>query len=87
MSDEDQYDSDLDDDVSDDNDADISSDDDSSPVGDSAAVLAMKEREREQLRADIEAFLASGGKITSVDSNVVSDPPRKPESSYGSQPI
>ncbi len=63
------------------------SDDEVLAVGDAAAVMAAKEREREQLRADIDAFLASGGKITNVDNNVVADPPKRPESSYGSQPI
>jgi hypothetical protein len=88
MSEEDQFESDID--VSDDDDDDgavSGSDGDTLSCGDSAAVLAAKERERALIQADIEAFLASGGKITSVGSNVVSDPPKKPASSYGSQPI
>ncbi len=55
--------------------------------GDSASALANKETERKRIQEDIEAFLARGGKIDSIDSHVVADPPKKPESSYGSQPI
>lgn len=54
---------------------------------DSASGLLQKERERLKIQADINAFLASGGRIDSIDDNVAADPPRKPESSYGSQPI
>lgn len=42
---------------------------------------------REQLNADIEAFLQRGGRITQVDDSVRADPPRRPEASYGSQPL
>lgn len=42
---------------------------------------------RQQLQSDIEAFLASGGTITEVPANVVADPPKKPQSNYGGQPI
>jgi hypothetical protein len=51
------------------------------------ADLAARNRIREQLNADVEAFLASGGKITNVDANVMSDPPKRPQSNYGGQPI
>jgi hypothetical protein len=54
---------------------------------DSASSMAFKDQERRKIQAEIEAFLASGGKINTVDSNVVADPPKKPSSSYGSQPI
>lgn len=56
-------------------------------AADSAVIIAEKEHERRQLQADIEAFLSSGGSITSVETNVVADPPKRPQSSYGSQPI
>lgn len=56
-------------------------------IADASVAIADKEKERRQIQADIEAFLAGGGKISLVDSNVVADPPKKPESSYGSQPI
>jgi len=56
-------------------------------TADSGSSLALKTQEREKIQSDIEAFLASGGKINSIDSNVVADPPKKPSSSYGSQPI
>lgn len=51
-----------------------------------ASVVA-KEAERKRIQAEIEAFLSKGGKITHVESNVMSDPPRRPESNYGGQPI
>lgn len=56
-------------------------------TSDSVAVLANKERERLKIQSDIESFLASGGKINAIDNNVVADPPKKPDSNYGSQPI
>lgn len=42
---------------------------------------------REQLHSDVEAYLAAGGRITEVPPNVVSNPPKKPQSNYGGQPI
>ena len=60
-----------------------------SPVAAEAEVGSSEERAavRVQLEADIEAFLAKGGKITSVAANVMADPPKKPQSNYGGQPI
>ena len=46
-----------------------------------------RERVRSNLEGDIEAFLKSGGNIDSIEPNVMADPPRKPENSYGSRPI
>ena len=46
-----------------------------------------KEEERKRLEADIEAFLAKGGKIDHIEANVMADPPKKPTSNYGGQPI
>lgn len=46
-----------------------------------------KQKERDALAAAMEAFLASGGKVQEVEANVVSDPPKKPDSKYGSRPI
>lgn len=51
-----------------------------------SSVLA-KELERKRIQSEVEAFLAGGGQINQVDANVVSDPPRRPESNYGGQPI
>jgi len=42
---------------------------------------------REQLSTDVEAFLAGGGSIREIAPNVVADPPKKPQSNYGGQPI
>ncbi|GAA6132973.1 MULTISPECIES: hypothetical protein [Halopseudomonas] len=52
-----------------------------------SASLEAKEREREMLARQMEEFLSRGGKVQEIDSNVVSDPPRKPDNKYGSRPI
>ncbi len=49
--------------------------------------LEAKEREREMLARQMEEFMARGGKVQQVGANVVADPPKKPESKYGSRPI
>jgi len=54
---------------------------------DSQSTLLSKEIERKRLQAEVEAFLASGGAIQEIEPNVVADPPKKPESNYGGQPI
>ena len=46
-----------------------------------------KQRERDELARAIEAFLAKGGKVQEIEPNVVADPPKKPDSKYGSRPI
>lgn len=46
-----------------------------------------RERARLKLESDIETFLASGGQIQAVDVNVMADPPKRPQSNYGGQPI
>lgn len=51
------------------------------------ASLAAKERERQLLAQQIEEYLARGGKVQEVNDDVLNDPPRKPESKYGSRPI
>lgn len=52
-----------------------------------SASLTAKETERLRIQAEIEAYLARGGKINEIPPNVVADPPKKPESNYGGQPI
>ncbi len=49
--------------------------------------VAAREALRMQIQNDVEAFLARGGVINEIPPNVVSDPPRKPQSNYGGQPI
>ena len=49
--------------------------------------LESKQSVRAQLEADVDAFLANGGRIEQVEHNVMSDPPRKPESNYGGRAI
>ncbi|MBV1878577.1 MAG: hypothetical protein KUG79_13115 [Pseudomonadales bacterium] len=57
--------------------------------GDENSILTVnaKQRVRTQLETDIENFLASGGSIELVDSNVTADPPTKPVSRYGGKQI
>ncbi|MGB1192761.1 MAG: hypothetical protein ACPG3T_07535 [Pseudomonadales bacterium] len=48
---------------------------------------ASRERVRSVLDDEVARFLNSGGKIDNIAPNVMGDPPRKPESNYGSRPI
>lgn len=54
---------------------------------DSIKTVNAKQNLRQQLDADIEAFLSGGGAIDRVDNNVTADPPSKPVSKYGGRPI
>ena len=45
--------------------------------------IRAREAERAALRADIEAFLKSGGKVKSVAANLRVDGPRRPQNNYG----
>lgn len=42
---------------------------------------------RVKIRSDVEEFLANGGAIREIAPNIVADPPKKPQSNYGGQPI
>ncbi len=46
-----------------------------------------KQAERDALARAMDEFLARGGKVQEIDPNVVADPPKKPDSKYGSRPI
>lgn len=48
---------------------------------------ASRARVRSELDTQVEEFLRSGGNIENIEPNVMADPPRKPESNYGSRPI
>lgn len=52
-----------------------------------SATIAERERQRSEVASEVEAFLAQGGGITAVEANLRADPPKKPESNYGSRPI
>ena len=52
-----------------------------------SATIAERQRLRDEVASEVEAFLAKGGGITSVEVNLRADPPKKPESNYGSRPI
>ena len=49
--------------------------------------LEAKQKERDELARAMEEFLARGGRVQEVEPNVVADPPKKPDSKYGSRPI
>ena len=49
--------------------------------------VASRQALREEMDRQVAEFLARGGKIQEIDPNVTADPPRKPESDYGSRPI
>ena len=49
--------------------------------------VASRQKLRDEMEREIEAFLARGGKIAQIEPNVTADPPRKPDSDYGSRPI
>jgi hypothetical protein len=49
--------------------------------------VASRQKQREEMEAQIAEFLARGGKIAHIEPNVTADPPRKPDSDYGSRPI
>ena len=49
--------------------------------------IEAKQKERDALARAMDEFLARGGKVQEVEPNVVADPPKKPDSKYGSRPI
>lgn len=42
---------------------------------------------REQMASEVEAYLKAGGRVQEVERGKRSDPPRKPQTQYGSKPI
>lgn len=65
----------------------ISAEDLAAAAASAHSSLAARNKVRESMQAEIEAFLAKGGKIQQIEDNVMADPPRKPVSNYGSRPI
>ena len=53
----------------------------------SERTISSKKNQRSQLQNDIAAFLKKGGQVQAIDPHVTADPPKKPESNYGSRPI
>ena len=49
--------------------------------------IASRQKARDELDAQIAAFLERGGKISEVEPNVTADPPKKPTPDYGGRPI
>jgi hypothetical protein len=48
---------------------------------------ADREELRSKMASEVEDFLNAGGKVEKVERGKRADPPRKPESQYGSRPI
>ncbi len=55
-------------------------------VAESRTVTSRK-RLRSKVEDDIESFLKRGGSIDKIAADVTADPPRKPQSNYGSRAI
>ena len=66
---------------------DVSAEDLAAAAASAHSSLAARNKIRESLQSEIEAFLARGGKIQQVENNIMADPPKKPTSNYGNQPI
>lgn len=49
--------------------------------------ISSREAERQELEAAMLAFLGDGGSVQKIERNLRSDPPRRPQSNYGSRPI
>ncbi len=49
--------------------------------------VSAKDHLRRQMEEQMRKFLESGGQIQEVPADVTADPPRRPESAYGSKPI
>ena len=49
--------------------------------------IEAKQKERDALAKAMEEFLSRGGSVQEIEPNVVADPPKKPDSKYGSRPI
>jgi hypothetical protein len=45
------------------------------------------ENVRQQMASEVDAFLAQGGAVTTVERGHRADLPKKPENKYGSRPI
>lgn len=73
--------------VADDDADDTSAEDLAAAAASAHSSLAARNKVREAMQSEIDAFLAKGGKIQQVDDNVMADPPKKPTSNYGSRPI
>jgi hypothetical protein len=73
---------------------DLGEEEESGPSGGGASseeidehTIAARQKIRDELASDVEAFLARGGKIAEIEPNVTADPPKKPESDYRNRPI
>ena len=49
--------------------------------------VSSRAAERQQLEEDMAKYLSKGGTIKEIDRDVRMDPPKKPQSNYGSRPI
>lgn len=60
---------------------------DAKDVGAEHLSVDSRQKVRDKLQQEIEAFLAGGGKIQQVDRSLSGDPPQKPTSGYNSRSI
>ena len=49
--------------------------------------ISSREAERQELEDAMLTFLSSGGSVQKIEKDLRKDPPRRPESNYGSRPI
>jgi len=49
--------------------------------------ITSRESERLELEEAMLKFLSDGGSVKTIERNLRTDPPRRPESNYGSRPI
>ena len=49
--------------------------------------ITSRESERLELEDAMLKFLSGGGSVETIERNLRTDPPRRPESNYGSRPI
>ncbi len=49
--------------------------------------ITSREAERQELEDAMLAFLSGGGSVQTIEKDLRKDPPRRPESNYGSRPI
>ena len=52
-----------------------------------ARTIASRNRLRDQMGGEVEAFLSHGGKIAHIAPHVTADPPQKPTNHYGRRPL
>ncbi|GAA5315197.1 MAG: hypothetical protein AseanaTS_04010 [Candidatus Pelagadaptatus aseana] len=60
---------------------------DAKEVGAEHLSVDCRQKVRDKLQSEVEAFLAGGGKIQQIEKNISGDPPQRPGNNYTSRPI